>query len=325
MRQDCHIVLNSEAEDGDLSILLPVEDITIHDQPPGATPVPPNTIYRFDCYYPSPSTSAAIPKTSLWELLRPGDFSYPRAVSKKRPRFSYKERDIVCLHLALALLHLSRAPWKGAYWGSDHRTEEGIFFLRDPATDQIVDRTHPYLSYRLHHRTPSQPQQHNKILPCDGRLLKFAKLITEIQLWERLPSSEILEPPAKLSEAALRNYLLDILGTDDWVREGRENLRKAITACLSPEGKDAARDDTNTERLPSFIFRNIVQPLDQYAGFPDFPSPCTAQRADGTKKEEPNPYSIFDWKTENRRTISADQRFVTPHFVTGLEVIDLFH
>jgi len=239
--------------------------------------------------------SPAMPTKSLWELLLSGDTSSWGDLL--RMRFFRLECERVCLNLALSLLHLSTCPWKRVYWGSDGKASEGIFFLRDPVTGSIVDRTHSYLSYRLLYESDSL-LKHDSSLSCDPRLLEFAKIIMEIRMWETIP----LEGKRDiLVKNQLRLKLLELINDTNIFSKKDAMFKKAIEACLSAEGKGAALDEEDDGRLRNFIVTKIVRPLDHYALFPEFSTPAQAAENHMRKLDE-----MFDWR--EAYAITPDER-----------------
>jgi len=97
--------------------------------------------------------------------------------------FLPRVRDTLCLNLALSLLQLSNDEWERVKWRSDEDTS--IFFLRDPETQTIFDKTRPYLSWRL--QSDQKSEDYENDLCCDPQLLDFAQLLVEIYGWEKLP------------------------------------------------------------------------------------------------------------------------------------------
>jgi hypothetical protein len=236
--------------------------------------------------------SPAAPTKGLWELLnREGE---------NTESFGIKDRDKICLNLALSLLHLSTREWSLPSWSPGRDNSEGIFFLRDPTTRKIVDKTHPYLSYRLQERPKSKDDDSTL---CDPQLLDFAKLIMEIHLWKKkLPLSNT---SGKLCKEQLRRDLLALAHNEEYFRLEQEIMfTKAVEACLDIAGKEAAQDETNKDRLHHYIFNKIVRRLDGYANFPTFTSSAVPDSLPDSRpdslpriRKEP-PHSPFDWKKE---------------------------
>jgi len=248
-------------------------------------------------------TSSKAPTKSLWELIRSGDPA--NRVGGRRERFLPDEREMLCLNLALSLLQLSTKPWNRALWTSDGHVIEGVFFLRDPATESVVDKTQPYLSYRLY--SPPAPAQ-DESLVCDARLLDFGKLIMEIHMWETLP---LPNEPRPRSREELRLHLLRIIHDQRRFKKKHAMFKRAVLACLSAAGREAARDETNKDRFYNYIFEQIVRPLDHYAEFPQFLGPPTAETVAEITVKRPQK-SMFDWKQGH--TLAEDKTYVPPAY-----------
>lgn len=289
----CHILRNAEERNENLSILL--EEASNQQPEVGAQEprkagclLPQTTKVQLDGFFPLKSPAA--PTKSLWELLKQGDAGRYPSEDENSEFFSPEDKEMICLNLALSLLHLSTTHWRRPSWCSDRNTGEGIFFLRDPATQKIVDKTHPYLSCQLHDRPKSRDDDN---LVCDPQLLDFAKLIMEIRMWKRLPLSC---REGKLSKEQLRLDLLKLINDRRHFRDKDDMFKRAVKACLDTAGKEAAQDETSKDRLHNYIFDKIVRPLDHYAEFPEF-STSTSTDSLSENPEEPQD-SLFDWKKE---------------------------
>ncbi|KAF8855673.1 hypothetical protein BDZ45DRAFT_727983 [Acephala macrosclerotiorum] len=308
----CHILRNAEERNENLSILL---EETSNQQPEAGALEPrkaecllPQTIkvQLDDCF---PLKSPAAPTKSLWELLKQGDAGRDRNEDENSEFFSPEDKEMICLNLALSLLHLSTTHWRSPSWCSDRNTGEGIFFLRDPATQKIVDKTHPYLSYQLHDRPKSKDDDS---ITCDPQLLDFAKLIMEIRMWKRLPLSN---KGGKLSKEQLRLYLLTLINDRGHFRQKDDMFKRAVKACLDTAGKEAAQDETSKDRLHNYIFDKIVRPLDNYAEFPEFTMSTSADSLPQTPENPPE--SLFDWKKEDG--ITEDKLSRAKDFLDNME------
>jgi hypothetical protein len=214
------------------------------------------------------SESSITPIVSLTSLLKQD--IYPNKIRRvSNPEaFSPTERDKLCLNLALSLLHMTGHNWDRAEWYSEELNEkEGIFFLRDPSTQNVVDITKPYLSWRLQKESGIQEsieepgfQEHAEEFRCDTQLLSFASLLVEIHGWKRLN----LKP-----KSAPEDCYSDILKYIDLkCRRADSPFISALKGCLNPHGytEAAARDDPS--RIQNYCFEYIVKPLHTYLGNP---------------------------------------------------------
>ncbi|KIX05940.1 uncharacterized protein Z518_03914 [Rhinocladiella mackenziei CBS 650.93] len=289
----CHILRNAEERNENLSILLeeaPIRQREYGTQEPQKVDYLVSQTTKIQLEGCSPLSSAAAPTKSLWELLKQGEAGCDSSENENSETFFPEDREMICLNLALSLLPLSTTHWRRASWTSDGNTGEGIFFLRDPATQKIVDKTHPYLSYRLHDRPKSEDDDS---LICDPQLLDFAKLIMEIRMWKRLPLSH---KAGKLSKEQLRLYLLNLINDRRRFRDKDGMFKRAVKACLDAAGKEATRDEANKDRARNYVFDKIVRPLDSYAEFPEF---STSEPTDSpTDNSEGTQDPLFDWKAE---------------------------
>ena len=218
-------------------------------------------------------------------------------------QFFPEEKERVCLNLALSLLNFPTTIWRQVYWGSSRNSDDGVFFLRNPASGNIVNRISPYLSCQLRDTPLSKDDE---TLPCDPQLLDFAKLIMEIHMWQRLPSK-----PGK----ELYGHLDKLINDTRIFRPRDSQFRSAVLACLSGDGKDAARDETDKDRLRNYIFDRIVRPLEDYADFPDFLEPPSEEVDHEHSRARPE-VSVFDWSqgyeiTEDRSSVAACRKLDT--------------
>lgn len=238
---------------------------------------------------PHPRKSKTAPTKGLWDLLS--------CVSEHDEGFetwNTNDRDVLCLNLALSLLYLSTTCWGRASWRSNRKAGDGIFFLRDPATRMVVDKTQPYLSYALNEGI--QPEDDDDLI-CDPHLLEFAKLILEIRMWPKVPFKHEY---GRLPKRKLLEFVLDTI--DDKLQfPARDRMfQLAVKACLDAAGREAAQDKTDN-RLQNYIFEKIVRPLEQYADFPDLSTSALANFPFDNLEEnsEENWELPFDWKRDH--------------------------
>ncbi|KAK4082401.1 uncharacterized protein Triagg1_2213 [Trichoderma aggressivum f. europaeum] len=215
-------------------------------------------------------SSLATPIVSLASLMKQyASSDHIRRVWNAEP-FSPNERDWLCLNLSLSLFHMSSRNWNRATWYSDDpNTEIGIFFLRDPSTQEIVDKTRPYMSWRLQEESEVL-QRTAKGLVYDTQLLSFAKLLIEVHTWRKLD----LTPEPK-SEEELRSRLRKYIDAN--INSPRDlKLISALKACLGHVGRIDATAEDKPERIQMYVFKNIVTPLHEYLGTPNLPKSTLA-------------------------------------------------
>ncbi|KGO52975.1 Peptidase S8/S53, subtilisin/kexin/sedolisin [Penicillium expansum] len=284
---DCGFIDKAETLNKDLSILLQETlEKSSGDDPQEQFRVeyPGSQTAKIQLDGPYPLKSAAAPTKSLSELL-----NCVSNHSKSSARIDTFDRDMMCLNLALSLLHLSTTGWRRASWRTDCNTGDGIFFLRDPATQTIVDITKPYLSYALNDEVESEDDDG---LSCDPQLLDFAKLILEIHRQEIIP---LRNEGSKLSKRKLLEDILKLINDVRKFRGGDQMFKLAVKACLDAAGKEAAQDKSDKYRLQRYIFYKIVRPLDKYAAFPEFSTSVLEDSS--VQNSEESQESPFDWET----------------------------
>ncbi|KGO53349.1 Peptidase S8/S53, subtilisin/kexin/sedolisin [Penicillium expansum] len=289
---DCGFIDKAETLNKDLSILLQETlEKSSGDDPQEQFRVeyPGSQTAKIQLDGPYPLKSAAAPTKSLSELL-----NCVSNHSKSSARIDTFDRDMMCLNLALSLLHLSTTGWRRASWRTDCNTGDGIFFLRDPATQTIVDITKPYLSYALNDEVESEDDDG---LSCDPQLLDFAKLILEIHRQEIIP---LRNEGSKLSKRKLLEDILKLINDVRKFRGGDQMFKLAVKACLDAAGKEAAQDKSDKYRLQRYIFYKIVRPLDKYAAFPEFSTSVLEDSS--VQNSEESQESPFDWETGHDTT-----------------------
>lgn len=208
---------------------------------------------------------ASSPTISLWDLLKPGGRSNKRRSVRNSDTFLPRVRDALCLNLALSLLQLCNDEWRCVRWCSGQETN--IFFLEDPGNHTVLDKTRPYLSWRLQ---KDRKMEDDPDLPCDPQLLDFAQLLVEIHRWEKLPSE--IESRRSESKHAFHSALFGF--TKAYFREHDSDFIKAVTACLSLAGK-SSRNHSDPTAFQDYIYEEIVAHLERY------------------KKKSPEPLEIF--------------------------------
>lgn len=209
--------------------------------------------------------SSATPIVSLASLIMQSKSSSKIRQVLNAKKFRSEEQDWLCLNLALSLLHISGRDWNRPIWYSDNPNEDiGIYFLRDPSTEEIFDKTRPYISWRV--QEESGVQELAWKCRYDTQLLDFASLLIEIRMWERLD----LKLGTAMEEER-RSRLLKCIKDNLRPRADREFIM-AIEACLSQAGHTEAAAKGKPERIQAYVFENIVKPLHRYLGNPELPT-----------------------------------------------------
>lgn len=198
-----------------------------------------------------PLSNPPNPTISLGYLIDNGYLSITFKVLDPRNRyFLPSERAALCCTLARSLLHLSHGDWTRVNWEID-----GIYFLQDPSTHQLLDKDKPYLSWTLDNN-PSRGKSETQ----DGTakdatsfhsiiLVNFARLLMEVYGHQRITFDQPIENlHSFLFEC---NYEINEL-----------NVRSAVEACLGSEGSEAAQDHSNPGRFRDFISQRVLQRLE---------------------------------------------------------------
>lgn len=267
------------------------------------------------------TNSPATPIVSLGNLMNPDDSQYHTRRVSNTERFSTEDRNWLCLNLALSLLHMSGHLWTYAALDSAWPdTEHGIFFLRDPRTQKIIDRTRPYMSWQLYKEPESRTSPVNfkrvQLNIFKIKLLGFARLFMEIHTWKKLHFG-----PDCVSNKEFRHRLLRHLD-GNFNSKGDLEFISALRACLNHAGCIEAAVGNKPERIPSYIFENIVKPLHRYLGNPELPrSTSTAMPSydqavlDGSNqlKYDKSLYDSFTYNGEHEEKKSVLYLSTPPH------------
>jgi hypothetical protein len=201
----------------------------------------------------------AAPDVSLGYLL---DRGYLKTHFKSRFRsdlnyFLPSDRARLYLNLALSLLQLSHGDWRQVEWNA-----ESIFFLKDPSSGNLSNKRQPYLTWALEAKPeatdPGDPDTQKTAMTnkptCDPHLLHFARLIMEIHAGEKIDSVA----KGRSLQMELQGQIED---EDLYLSPQDDAFVGAVSACLGNEGREAAEDSSDPERMRVFIFSNIVQNL----------------------------------------------------------------
>ncbi|KAL5089320.1 hypothetical protein Trisim1_005882 [Trichoderma cf. simile WF8] len=239
-------------------------------------------------------SSLATPIISLASLVRQDVSSGRIRRVRNAEEFSPDERNLLCLNLAWSLFNMSGRNWNRATWYSDDPdTEIGIFFLRDSRTQEIVDKTRPYMSWRL--QEESEVQRPAKSLVYNTQLLSFAKLLIEVHTWKRL---DLNHKPD--SEEEPRSYLRKYID-GNFRRHVDSQFISALEACLRHvEFIDTTAED-KLELIQLYVYENIVTPLQKYLGIASTLteiSPYDQAALDGSNQSTHNT-PIYDPGTDN--------------------------
>jgi hypothetical protein len=264
-----------------------------------------------------PLSSPVTPTVPLAELLRHGDTPQRIRRVTNSDDFTLADRIWLCLNLAFSLLHLSSGDWGEIIWYSDDpNSDMGIYFLRDPGTQEICDKTNAYMTWRLHEECASQESEG---LLCDPQLLDFAQLLIEILHWKKLQvplyqgSEEFSDqlagkPPKEQLRLRLLKYIKEGFLPSDF------EFTSALKACLSPAGRNEAGDHSKPERIQTYIFQHIVQPLYRYFGQPELPEATIALQEQDRLISQcsfPSKTSLYDSSVGNDKP--EDVRFAFLH------------
>ncbi|QYT06299.1 Peptidase_S8 domain-containing protein [Trichoderma simmonsii] len=240
------------------------------------------------------SNSLVTPIVSLASLIKQDEFSssyHTQSISNANTFFP-KDRDWLCLNLALSLLHMSGHDWNRAIWYSDNpRADTGIFFLRDPSTQEIVDKTHPYMSWRL--QDESEVQNPTGEPRYVTQLLSFARLLIEIHTWKRLDLT-----PKPRTEKQLRSSLLSYIDVN--FRLNDYEFISALKACLDRTSYIEAATRGEPRGIQAYVLEKIVKPLHRYLGNPELSNSISMEMPssneaslDGSHQSE-NALSMYD-------------------------------
>lgn len=129
-------------------------------------------------------------------------------------------------------------------WGID-----GIYFLENASTGRLLDKSRPYLSWAIERNTGSALDGTVIESSRNPTLINFARLLIEVYGHQRIWFDQAVED---LHSA--------LFGCIDEISD--HNVRLAVMACLGSEGSEAAQDDSNPDRLQTFIYHKVLQRLE---------------------------------------------------------------
>ncbi|KAI1086170.1 peptidase S8/S53 domain-containing protein [Rostrohypoxylon terebratum] len=223
-------------------------------------------------------SSFVTPTESIASVMRQVESSKTTQRVFNVKKFLPIDRDKLCLNLALSLLHMASSDWRRLTWYSDNPDiGTGIFFLRDPSSQEIVNKTQVYMSWRIQENFEAQNSTEG--LMCNPQLLDFARLLIEIQNWTKLQltldtASETLRKQlfGKPHKEQLRLCLLEYINVQfEPVRYS--DFKSALLACLNDRGRIEAAAENKPERIQAYVFNQIIKPLHRYFGNPELPQP----------------------------------------------------
>lgn len=191
--------------------------------------------------------SISTPTVSLKELLDQGYFS-DNFSTESDNYFLTLDKATLSFKLSLSLLQLSDSGWRQVKW-----SRETIFFLRDPSSGRLLDKSKSYLSWQLTADPAREDPNGGDKTQVDLHLLGFAQLLMEITIGKCLPDEDVTSPSVLRFQLAKYNKKLLV----SW----QKNLRTAIAACIGRPAREAAAD---ADQLQHFIFRKIVLNLENY-------------------------------------------------------------
>ena len=185
------------------------------------------------------------PSVSLSELL---DY--------RNRKFTLKERRILAVILAHALLHFSDSSWFSEEWKKQHIK----FFYRPTG----YDLKRPYLTTTFKQCDPNQNFNAMERIHPNPSVLALGVLLLEIELWRKIEDSR---DDRDLSPDGVADINTDLFTAkrlfDQRSDDMTMNYQRVIDACLKcrfvEPGQAATLDD---EQFRHAVYCNIVEPLE---------------------------------------------------------------
>lgn len=185
--------------------------------------------------------------------------SLSKLLDEKTWSLSLKERRILAVTLAHAMLKFSEGPWLRELWDKTH-----IFFFGVACDAERLDYSRPYLSTRFGAVIPELEEDSGLlILHQNPSLLSLGILLLELEKCEPIErhwQEDDLDggqPNANtnlvVAERLLRSCIDDIY----------ENYRAAVEACLSCEFATVEDVGLEDEEFRKLVYVNIVAPLEE--------------------------------------------------------------
>lgn len=177
-----------------------------------------------------------------------------------------KERRILAVIFAHALLHLCDGNWRKKEWD---KTQISFF---SSAPEQL--NLKPYLIAQF--QAPEEECEDFEMqLHPSPAILALGILLLELQIWATIESRRI---PDDLTDDGSVNVNTNLLTAERVFQETDdeifENYRKAVRACLDCDFLDEHEVNFNNEGFRSLVYANIVAPLERelYQGWKMSPS-----------------------------------------------------
>ena len=186
-------------------------------------------------------------------------YSLSKLLDQKTWRLSLKERRILAVTLAHAMLKFSDGPWLQEIWDKTK-----ISFFGVACDSKRLDFSRPYLSTRFGAAFPDLEENDRLLLLHQNpSLLSLGILLLELERCEPIESHwqeddlEGGQPNANtnlvVAERLLRSCINDIY----------ENYRAAVEACLSCDFATIEDVGLEDEQFRELVYKNIVAPLEE--------------------------------------------------------------
>ncbi|KAM3549323.1 hypothetical protein ARSEF4850_008923 [Beauveria asiatica] len=161
---------------------------------------------------------------------------------------SVKDRYRLCYNVALSAYCLSSAAWRRLRWCKRKTFDANVFLHHDSTTGVIHDQTEAYLSCPI--EAPLPQFEAGPDLNCDLNLLELGKILVEVRFWRK--PDVFSEAHGRSWEEGIRRQLGLLITDHPDLLDSESPFVDAIKACLSYEGKVAAKKKTSREFLTFF-------------------------------------------------------------------------
>ncbi|KAH7122111.1 hypothetical protein B0J13DRAFT_566966 [Dactylonectria estremocensis] len=245
-----------------------------------------------------------VPVLSIATLLGNNHFRPLSFESLTSTGFTVSEKRELTLNLAWCLIHLFNCKWTDKAWSCDK-----IFLLESSNVDrnEILRNVPPYMECEQT-EMPANEHSIQESLLGDSVFLRFAKLLVEIEIGERIVATE------RNNHGQASMWLTIDKIAEDGTPSAGDSYLKAIEGCLDlhREAYQSDHSDRATE-LKRMIYEDVVLPLEK---------DHSHYRRPNLKRQRSQSRENSRHELEEPRTLSATDPFstaISPAYCRGVD------